>query len=348
MGVENLKTKIKKTLCRGTALYWRLIKSGLFDSDFYCEQNPDVHQSGLDPLVHFICSGAGERRNPTLLFDLTYYRRQLTETKETADNLLLHFIRKGAGDELNPHPLFHTWFYRKQCEEQGLSLNINPLAHFLSIGYKLNVSPHPLFDYPYFSAQVNDQIQGGNVLIAYLTTPELWEVAPHPLFDVRFYGQGNPQVAESGICPLLHYLTGENSLVADPHPLFQGKWYHKQFIEPKDLSRNPLVHYLLKGQYEGRNPFCQPAEKDHSLLFASVDSRGGASRDSDSLQENYLHTSDFGALPESIRKLLEKDSRPPSVPQASNGKGERIDLTSYMRKKREEILSADVIRGARQ
>ena len=41
-----------------------IAKSGLFDSDWYLAQNPDVARSGTDPISHFIRHGAAEGRAP--------------------------------------------------------------------------------------------------------------------------------------------------------------------------------------------------------------------------------------------------------------------------------------------
>lgn len=42
-----------------------LIKLGLFDSDFYLSQNPDVAAAGTDPLLHFLEYGWKEGRRPS-------------------------------------------------------------------------------------------------------------------------------------------------------------------------------------------------------------------------------------------------------------------------------------------
>ncbi|WP_419825252.1 sulfotransferase family protein [Sphingomonas sp.] len=51
--------------------------SGLFDRDFYLATYPDVGESGLDPIVHYVTIGAAEGRNPSRLFDTAYYARQM-------------------------------------------------------------------------------------------------------------------------------------------------------------------------------------------------------------------------------------------------------------------------------
>ena len=56
----------------------RLIeKSGLFDREYYLREYPEVAQSGLDPITHFITIGAKEGKNPSPYFDTVYYAAQM-------------------------------------------------------------------------------------------------------------------------------------------------------------------------------------------------------------------------------------------------------------------------------
>jgi hypothetical protein len=51
--------------------------SGLFDVDWYLAQYPDVAESGLDPIDHYLRIGAALGYNPNPLFDTNYYARQM-------------------------------------------------------------------------------------------------------------------------------------------------------------------------------------------------------------------------------------------------------------------------------
>jgi len=49
----------------------RLItSSGLFDRDWYLDQYPDVHKSGMDAALHYLHHGAAEGRNPGPWFEM--------------------------------------------------------------------------------------------------------------------------------------------------------------------------------------------------------------------------------------------------------------------------------------
>jgi hypothetical protein len=51
--------------------------SGLFDADYYCARYPEVAESGLDPVDHYLRIGAAKGYDPSPLFDTGYYARQM-------------------------------------------------------------------------------------------------------------------------------------------------------------------------------------------------------------------------------------------------------------------------------
>ncbi|MFC1688367.1 glycoside hydrolase family 99-like domain-containing protein [Pseudomonadota bacterium] len=53
-----------------------VLSTGLFDANYYLRTYPDVFQSGLDPLRHYLYFGHKENRNPSLQFDTEFYRSQ--------------------------------------------------------------------------------------------------------------------------------------------------------------------------------------------------------------------------------------------------------------------------------
>lgn len=222
-----------------------------------------MKRSGQDALIHFVCVGADEGRNPNPLFDLKYYQSQITDSANEGGNLLLHYCRFGASSGLNPHPLFHTDYYLQQCGDGEEPIGENPLNHFLTKGARLQFSPHPLFDYKFFLAQISSVEKcRGNALLNYLSSSDLWDIDPHPLFDVTYYKLEDPLVSSAGMAPLLYYVLYCATSPADPHPLFQGAWYRQEIRGVSEKKLNPLVHYLMHGQYEGKNPFKVKNEQD--------------------------------------------------------------------------------------
>lgn len=98
---------------------------------------------------------------------------------------------------------------------------------------------------------------------------------PGPDFSTFWYRRANPDVAESGINPLLHFVrhgsaegrlpfpsvrpqTGDITLtLADRlrrSPWFDSAWYLSQYPDVAAASIDPVAHYLERGAYEGRDP----------------------------------------------------------------------------------------------
>src|SRR5262245_13773799 len=50
-----------------------LMRSGLFDEQWYLAHNPDVGRSGMRPVTHYLMYGAYEGRDPSPLFQTAYY-----------------------------------------------------------------------------------------------------------------------------------------------------------------------------------------------------------------------------------------------------------------------------------
>lgn len=82
--------------------YQLLSSSGIFDSEYYLAANPDVAKLHIDPLVHYLESGAKELRDPHALFDSKLYLGLCKQWGEQPENPLLHFIRIGAQRGLRP------------------------------------------------------------------------------------------------------------------------------------------------------------------------------------------------------------------------------------------------------
>ncbi len=122
----------------------------LFDKDWYLAQYPDVASSGVNPLTHFLLSGAQEGRNPSALFNIEWYVTQYPDALKSSVNPLVHYLIKGAAKGYHPNPLFDTNWYLQHYPEAAEA--INPLTHYVSLGAAKNYDPSPFFstkDYLY-------------------------------------------------------------------------------------------------------------------------------------------------------------------------------------------------------
>lgn len=114
--------------------YRILKKSHLFWYTYYLKQYPDVAQSGLDPLTHFITHGWRERRRPNPLFDTEWYLQTYPDVSaEGSQNPLVHFVRHGAKEGRDPGPCFSTAAYLQKMKAADKKW-MNPLEHFFRFG----------------------------------------------------------------------------------------------------------------------------------------------------------------------------------------------------------------------
>ena len=77
---------------------------------------------------------------------------------------------------------------------------------------------------------------------------------PHPLFQTQFYLEQNPDVAASGLNPLVHFVRFGGAEGRNPHPAFDSSFYLARYPDVAAAHVNPLIHYLTLGAAEHRDP----------------------------------------------------------------------------------------------
>lgn len=113
---------------------WRRIKkSGLFFSTYYLKTNPDVVESGMSPLKHFILFGAGEGRMPNPLFDSEWYLKNNLDVMLANMNPLQHYIESGHKEDRSPSQEFSESWYKTKYQDVA-DAGVPALAHFLHHG----------------------------------------------------------------------------------------------------------------------------------------------------------------------------------------------------------------------
>jgi FMN phosphatase YigB (HAD superfamily) len=108
--ISGLRTRINRRIEINRKI--KIIRaSGLFDSDWYLKANPDVKYARIDPIRHYLTSGALEGRNPSQSFDTSYYYSSYPEVRVANVNPLLHYIEHGQAEgrtvlpDRKPEPL---------------------------------------------------------------------------------------------------------------------------------------------------------------------------------------------------------------------------------------------------
>lgn len=79
-------------------------RSGLFDAVWYLARNPDVSAQRIDPVKHYVCSGAAEGRDPSPSFGTRFYLSRNPDVAASGANPLLHYILSGRYEGRLPCP----------------------------------------------------------------------------------------------------------------------------------------------------------------------------------------------------------------------------------------------------
>lgn len=123
-----------------------LIRSeGVFDEDYYRQQYPDVAQSGVDPVAHYLRYGAREGRNPSAVFDTRYYLRNNPDVARSRVNPLVHFCQFGWRELRNPSREFDLWWYWSRHLDPSVE-GQNPVSHYLAVGRHAGLDTRPAGD----------------------------------------------------------------------------------------------------------------------------------------------------------------------------------------------------------
>ena len=105
----------------------------LYSTAYYLAQHPELSGSGVNPLVHYLRSGAHTGANPHPLFDTAFYLHKYTDVVESGMNPLIHFLDHGAHEGRIPHRYFNPVTYLAANPDVADS-GINPLIHYAVAG----------------------------------------------------------------------------------------------------------------------------------------------------------------------------------------------------------------------
>ncbi len=91
----------KKALKKQTELIKR---SGIFNEGWYLKTYPDVAETGVDPIQHYLEHGAAELRNPSPEFNTSWYLSKHPDVAEKNVNPVLHYFMFGKKEGRKTRP----------------------------------------------------------------------------------------------------------------------------------------------------------------------------------------------------------------------------------------------------
>ena len=193
-----------------------IIKSGLFDAEFYLASYPDIATAGVDPFGHFFDHGFREGRCPNPYFEPLWYLETNADVREAQAQPLMHYAFVGDKEGRRPSLKFDPDWYRK---------NYNIASDDCGLGHYLNNRTTGRF-------------------------------SPLPDFNVEFYLKENPDVAAAGIDPFEHFVNYGYREYRNPSADFDVKFYTQRYLNGDSETNpflHYLVHKHEPGVF-GRLP----------------------------------------------------------------------------------------------
>ncbi len=322
----------------GTLLYQEnlLAETEYFNEKWYSEQYPEVAESGLTPVRHYLQTGWRRGWNPSPDFDTLFYLKQYPVVEILKINPLVHFLETGLRDNflpccLNTLPseedytclfdslLFQEDYYVKQLPE-GICIG-DPICHFLAFGWLNQLDPSRDFSISqYFMANPDILAAGLNPVLHYLkwgrSEGRSCQSSNYELLKTSiFFDEGKYRARygrELGIySPIEHYLLVGWKKGNLPSDLFSDEYYGKIYTDLNMLGEPGVCHYLRAGINEGRQSFpsCLPPVK---IDFPPNFDRERFMQRQDKILI-VVHQLDFSGVPMLSKKIAEIYSSEPRV-----------------------------------
>jgi hypothetical protein len=197
------------------------------DGAFYRAVNPDLAESGLDPIRHYAGSGWREGRDPAPWFSTRAYVEAYPEVARAGWNPFHHYLTLGRreGREVVRSLVADDYLMRRARRGEAPAWSFESLAG---------------------GGQAADAVAEETALRHRERTLAGQE------FDAAFYLASNLDVAKTGVDPLDHFLASGWREGRDPNATFSVRDYLESYPDVAAADLNPFVHFLSAGRAEGR------------------------------------------------------------------------------------------------
>ncbi|WP_397400008.1 hypothetical protein [Phenylobacterium sp.] len=211
-----------RALSRPSAEDLHRVIASVFDEAFYRAVYDDL-PAEIDALWHYRVQGWREGRDPAPWFSTRSYTFENPDVKR-----------------LRLEPLFH-YLTRGRDEGREVAPSINARAYYSAVAWSPQPWRPPSFG-PAFESRVSAISEAES------------DAAIAREFDAAFYLAANPDVAASGMDPLVHFRRTGWLEGRDPTPGFSVRDYLDANPDIAVSGLNPFAHYVIAGRAEGRSP----------------------------------------------------------------------------------------------
>lgn len=149
------------------------------------------------------------------------------------------------------NPLFSADFYRYEYRFDGSPGEA--LLHYVTVGERRGYKPCEWFDPKFFRQQHPEAARYRTALAAYTAEWSRFP-SPHPYFDAPWYQSRYPDVAASGMCPLVHFMNYGAKEGREPNAYFNSVWYLQNNRDIAKSGMSAAFHFCRYGAKELRSP----------------------------------------------------------------------------------------------
>lgn len=183
-------------------------------------------------------------------FDKQWYLQHNPDVALSGMDPIQHYVRHGAAEGRDPVEGFSTTYYLRNNPDVAAS-GANPFRHYVAHGRGEGRTPRQQSAHQDHAAAKDDARI----------------IAGSSLFDAGYYLKNNPDVAASGMNPLVHFCQYGFRELRNPSRHFDIGWYWLKHL-PGDVDTNPLAHYLRNGLQDNLeiHPAGRLSEEDEQSL----------------------------------------------------------------------------------
>lgn len=236
----------------------KIRKANYFDSDFYYKQIPQLKNTNIDPLMHYVYIGYKYNLNPSNNFNTQYYtQKYLTDTPDI--NPLVHYVisenmnkthfkirlqeLNEIIDEIYNSNTFDDEYYIKQSKLDKQTSTKDLIKHYIKTGANLGYNPNKIFNTKYYLE----------------SNPEVIITSPNPYYHYITWGkQENKQPIQSKAELEEQERQKENlkiqAEIIKKTELFNEDYYTQKYEDVKYSLKTPALHYITQGYKEHKNP----------------------------------------------------------------------------------------------
>ena len=225
-----------------------------FDRGFYLNEYPDVVESGMDPMEHYMSIGWKEGRDPSPRFNTSYYLDRYQDVAQAGINPFLHYLKNGRDEGRFGKPV------ETEMSSELSQRDVNETSDHIPPREELRKL---YFDFDWYCSKYGLQFASiDEGLQHYLD--DGWALGNDPNYYFSTTGYLDlygAQIAPNQ-CPLEHFVDNHYNQYLQISDRFSSRYYNSVYPEVVEAGYPAFYHFMRWGLAEQRRPCPPPAWRD--------------------------------------------------------------------------------------